>query len=303
MEFSKYQEEALRTDRTDRAARRGGEDIDASLIVPLLGLAGETGQLLSEYKKHVRDGKAHELFKERVSEELGDLLWYLSNVATKFDLDLNEVATENLKKVSGRWVSLQHIPPSFDTQMPDGERLPRRFEVEIKEVEKHDSNEFNAVQLRVNNTLIGDELTDNAYIADGYRFHDVFHFSYAAVLGWSPVTRSMLRCKRKSHPLVDEVEDGGRAGVIEEGIVALVFEYARHHGMLARVQTIDSHLLSTIKVMTSHLEVSQRTAGEWEQAIFRGFAAWRTIQKNNGGRLLIDLDRRTIKYIGRIKRS
>lgn len=297
MEFSKYQAEALRTDRT---TRHGGKDIDASLMVPMLGLAGETGQLLSEYKKHMRDGKAHELFKERVSEELGDLLWYISNVATKFDLDLNEVATENLEKVSGRWVSLQHTPPSFDTQMPDGERLPRQFQVEIEEVKKHGSNESSAVQIRVNDTSIGDALTDNAYIADGYRFHDVFHFSYAAVLGWSPVTRSMLRCKRKSHPLVDEVEDGGRAGVIEEGIVALVFEYARHHGMLARVRTIDSHLLSTIKVMTSHLEVSQRTSGEWEQAIFQGFSAWRTIQENHGGRLLIDLDRRRIKYIGRL---
>ena len=59
-----------------------------ALIVPMLGLAGETGQLLSEYKKHLRDGEAHRLFKERVSEELGDLLWYIANVASKFDLTL-----------------------------------------------------------------------------------------------------------------------------------------------------------------------------------------------------------------------
>ena len=62
------------------------------LIVPMLGLAGETGQLLSEYKKHLRDGEAHRLFKERVSEELGDLLWYIANVASKFDLTLDEIA-------------------------------------------------------------------------------------------------------------------------------------------------------------------------------------------------------------------
>jgi len=43
----------------------------------LLGLAGEAGTLLSEYKKHLRDGDAHQLHKERVAEELGDLLWYL----------------------------------------------------------------------------------------------------------------------------------------------------------------------------------------------------------------------------------
>ena len=42
-----------------------------SVIVPLLGLAGEAGGLLSEYKKYLRDGAAHRLFKERVGEELG----------------------------------------------------------------------------------------------------------------------------------------------------------------------------------------------------------------------------------------
>ena len=75
------------------------------LIVPMLGLAGETGQLLSEYKKHLRDGEAHRLFKERVSEELGDLLWYIANVASKFELTLDEIAAANLAKVKARWAT------------------------------------------------------------------------------------------------------------------------------------------------------------------------------------------------------
>ena len=45
---------------------------------------------------------------------------------------------------------------------------------------------------------IGDELTDNAYKDDGYRFHDVFHSAYVAILGWSPVIRKLLKRKRKS---------------------------------------------------------------------------------------------------------
>ena len=61
MDFNSYQKEALRTDRVP------AHDDGVSLIVPMLGLAGETGQLLSEYKKHLRDGEAHRLFKERVS--------------------------------------------------------------------------------------------------------------------------------------------------------------------------------------------------------------------------------------------
>jgi len=70
---------------------------------------------------------------------------------------------------------------------------------------------------------IGDELTDNAYKDDGYRFHDVFHSAYVAILGWSPVIRKLLKRKRKRKPRVDEVEDGGRAGVIDEAISAIVF--------------------------------------------------------------------------------
>jgi len=82
---------------------------------------------------------------------------------------------------------------------------------------------------------------------------------YAAVLGWSPITRALLRRKRKSRPLLDEVEDGGRAAVIEEGVAALAFDYARRHHMLEGVSMLDFQLLRTIKDMTSHLEVSQCT--------------------------------------------
>jgi hypothetical protein len=52
---------------------------------------------------------------------------------------------------------------------------------------------------------------------------DVFHLAYAAVLGWSPVTRKLLDRKRRSNPQVDLAEDGGRAIVIEEGIAAMAF--------------------------------------------------------------------------------
>lgn len=60
-----------------------------------------------------------------------------------------------------------------------------------------------------------------------YRFHDVFHLAYAAVLGWSPVLRALLKCKRKSHPWLDENQDGARAILIEEGISTFVFNHAK----------------------------------------------------------------------------
>ena len=288
MDFNSYQEEALRTDRVP------AHD-DASLIVPMLGLAGETGQLLSEYKKHLRDGEAHRLFKERVSEELGDLLWYISNVATKFDLSLTDIAAANLVKVKHRWASERTEPLIFDAELPEGERLPRQLQVELIDVEE---NTRHRVQILVDGKPFGTELTDNAYDPDGYRFHDVFHFAHAAVLGWSPITRALLRRKRKSQPLLDEVEDGGRAAVIEEGVVALAFHYARHHHFLHGVAALDFQLLRTIKDMTSHLEVHQCTTGEWEQAILQGFDVWRAVLAARGGRIAVDLDARSITFLG-----
>ena len=59
----------------------------------------------------------------------------------------------------------------------------------------------------INGRKFGDPLRDNRYEDDGYRFHDIFHLSYASVLGWSPTLRALLRCKRKSDPKIDEVED------------------------------------------------------------------------------------------------
>jgi NTP pyrophosphatase (non-canonical NTP hydrolase) len=295
MDMKTYQREALRTDRVPKSL----DDDEKSLIVPLLGLAGETGQLLSEYKKHLRDGDAYKLFKERVGEELGDLLWYVANVASKFGLELDKIAEDNLRKVGARWSGSRQRPLRFDEGFPEHEQLPRRFEIELREI---GTAAQKRVQLRMDGEIVGAKLTDNAYDGDGYRFHDAFHFAYAAVLGWSPVTRSILKRKRKSEPMRDEVEDGGRAAVIEEGISALVFGYARGHQFLESVITVDYSLLRTIQQMTAHLEVRSCTTGDWEQAILQGFAVWRRIVKTSGGRLLMDLDQRTIEYLGPIER-
>lgn len=288
MDFDSYQRDALLTDRVP------ARDDGASLIVPMLGLAGETGQLLSEYKKHLRDGEAYRLFKERVSEELGDLLWYVSNVASKFDLSLSDIAAANLVKVKHRWASERTEPLIFDAELPEGERLPRRLAVELIDVGE---NARQHMRILVDGKVVGSELTDNAYDPDGYRFHDVFHLAYAAILGWSPITRGLLRRKRRSRPLLDEVEDGGRAAVIEEGVVALAFEYARRHHFLEGVAALDYQLLRTIKDMTAHLEVSQCTTGEWEQAILQGFDVWRAVLAARGGCIAVDLDARSISFL------
>lgn len=290
MDMREYQQRALETDQVPGDGER-------AIIVPLLGLAGEAGTLLSEYKKFLRDGEAHRLHKERVAEELGDLLWYLSDIASKYGIDLNTVAEANLAKARRRWAlrgragDVLGPAPRFDADYPEHERLPRQFEVEITE-----EREGDAVKVRafVGGKQVGHPLTDNAYGADGYRFHDVFHLVYAAVLGWSPVTRWLLKRKRKSNPAVDAVEDGGRAIAIEEGLAAIIFNYAQDHAFLEGVAAIDEALLRVITRATSHLEVSRCSEGEWETAILEGFDAWRQIAKQRGGRLIANLDSRSI---------
>lgn len=290
MEFGDYQTAAAATDQVPLP------DPNA-VIVPLLGLVGEAGVLLSEYKKFLRDGEAHRLLTARVAEELGDILWYVANVATKFDLTLGEIAADNLKKTRDRWALRQGdvgVARPFDAGAPPSERFPRQFEVSF--AEQGEDGKISTL-VSVDGTQIGSRLTDNSYTDDGYRYHDVFHLSYATVLGWSPVIRKISGTwKRRSDPTVDEVEDGGRAQVVEEAIAALVFAYASNHQFFDGVETIDFGLLQMVRFLTRGFEVERCTLGEWERAIVLGFTIWRELRANRGGRVMVDLDARTMSY-------
>jgi NTP pyrophosphatase (non-canonical NTP hydrolase) len=290
MDMREYQ---LLAQETDRDPSHEGE----GLIVPLLGLAGEVGTLLADYKKKLRDRETYRLFKEDVAEELGDILWYVANVATKFDLDLADIAQFNLEKTRARWLGGEKEGSGcyllLDSEFPSNEQLPRQFSVHF--AQKLDGRTA-TVSLTREGQIIGNRLTDNAYEDDGYRFHDVFHLSYAALLGWSPVMRKLMGCKRRSQPKVDEVEDGGRASVIEEGISAYVFSYAKEHDFLNNVRALDDELLRTIKKLVASFEVRTRSPAEWEQAILIGYEVWRQMRTNQGGIVHADLEKRTLVY-------
>ena len=285
MHLNEYQEMANSTDQ--QPLDKGLEADSTEILVPLLGMVGEVGELMAEYKKWLRDGQAYNLFPDRAKEELGDLLWYLANTATKFGLSLEDVGRCNLRKTTNRWSIEKSRSLSgslLDEEFPPEERLPRRMAVTINE------GGSKVVRMYIDGVQVGDDLRDNRYEDDGYRFHDVFHLTYASVLGWSPVLRALLKRKRKSNPAVDEVEDGGRARVIEEGIAAMVFSYAEGRNFLEGSEGVSFDLLRTIKDMTAHLEVSCRTEGEWEQAIVHGFRIWRQIRDLGEGRLKVDLE-------------
>lgn len=294
MELDAYQAQAIRTRQTP-------VDDTQLIVISLLGLAGEAGQLLSEYKKSIRDGPAHRLHRDRVAEELGDLLWYIASVAEQFDLRLSFVAEHNLLKIDERWgagrqPSVESGESStFDAKYPPNERLPRKGFAEIRPAV---GNRAKRIETYVNEVKMGDDLTDNAWVEDGYRLHDVFHLACMVLLGWSPVIRRGLSIKRKSDEGVDEVEDGGRAIVIEEGVSALVFSYALRHNMLQDIHTLDYSLLRTIKEMTGHLEVSNRTVTDWQRTILSAYEVWRAVAEHDGGRIAFDADQLQFTFVG-----
>src|SRR5712691_3535719 len=112
MELSEYQRQAIDSDQCR------DETSGEAPLVPLIGLAGEVGSLLSAYKRRAREGLANEKSSECITEELGDVLWYLSNLATRAGLSLDEIATGNLAKVRSRWLDCSTAPRFFDDSFP-----------------------------------------------------------------------------------------------------------------------------------------------------------------------------------------
>lgn len=69
-----------------------------------LGLAGEVGEVVNKVKKIIRDddGQVNEEKRAAIAKELGDVLWYVAQLATDLGLSLEEIATNNLKVVQTR---------------------------------------------------------------------------------------------------------------------------------------------------------------------------------------------------------
>lgn len=95
MDLSEYQRLSRRTAEYPR---------DAWLAYPALGLAGEAGEVAEHAKKTIRDdgGEIGEQRRTAMSKELGDVLWYVAQIATELGLDLDEIAEQNLAKLLSR---------------------------------------------------------------------------------------------------------------------------------------------------------------------------------------------------------
>ncbi|MDE2166252.1 MAG: nucleoside triphosphate pyrophosphohydrolase family protein [Alphaproteobacteria bacterium] len=354
------------------------------LSFPLLGLFGETGSLLSELKKKQRDADSYFGYQASVIEELGDVLWYFANLATRAQIklptlahringrisdgdapdmalaslqpslsvtgpaaeaafeatlirlageigklvadfsaggiaagsdrlsdhmeaifralieaannagvSLGEAAHRNLAKIYDRWPQERIYPPLFDDGCDRGEQIPRRVEMHIFE---KTVNKKTYVFLRCNDINIGDRLTDNKLEKDEYRFHDVFHLAYAAILGWSPVMRALFRVKRKSRPAIDEAEDGARAILIEEGVSTWIFNHAAPLNFFENLTSVEYGLLKAARSLVAGFEAERCPLWLWEEAILKGYEVFRALRQHRRGVVIADLNERTITF-------
>jgi hypothetical protein len=206
-------------------------------------------------------------------------------------VSFGEVARTNLSKTRGRFLQAeQEGLPTFDEGYEPEERLPAHFEIEITQRKSGQS------YLRWNSVFIGDPLTDNIRDKDGYRFHDVFHLAYAAILHWSPVMRALIKQNRKSDKPTDEAQDGGSAIVIEEGLTAWIFSRAKDLDFFRGQKSLSFDMLKTVGDFVRGYEVDQCPLSLWERAILDGYEVFRDVKKNKGGVVIGDREARAISY-------
>lgn len=94
MTINEYQKLALTTLNPEL----GEKDI---LINGVMGLCGESGEAIDLVKKHLAQG--HELDKEKLAKELGDIAWYLAETAYAIGYPLEDILRMNINKLKKRY--------------------------------------------------------------------------------------------------------------------------------------------------------------------------------------------------------
>lgn len=96
MDFKEYQEQTKKTALYPK--------VGENYVYPTLGLVGESGEIAEKVKKIFRDneGQLTEEILATLKKELGDVLWYLSQLSTELGLSLDDVAQHNIEKLASR---------------------------------------------------------------------------------------------------------------------------------------------------------------------------------------------------------
>ena len=94
MNFNEYQKKSRKTAKYP----------EKNFVYPALGLNGEAGEVAEKVKKVIREkgGKLDQETKEDIGRELGDVLWYLAQMATELELSLDDIAEQNISKLFSR---------------------------------------------------------------------------------------------------------------------------------------------------------------------------------------------------------
>ncbi len=156
---------------------------------------------------------------------------------------------------------------------------------------------------------LGSTLTDNDHDGDGYRFHDVMHIAFAVHLRWSPNLRAFMGLQRRSVKKTDDVEDGGRAKILEE---AVILEIHRRAEELERyfseagepIQgspyscpgSLNFEFLRRLHELCDGHEVCDNPKQDWENAISAGYNSYYKLRSANGGIIAIDMTARTLTF-------
>lgn len=94
MKINEYQQLAMTTLNKDLSK-------DDVLINGVMGLCGESGEVIDIVKKHLHQG--HPLDKEKIIKELGDVAWYIAEIAYALDVKLEDVLIQNIEKLKKRF--------------------------------------------------------------------------------------------------------------------------------------------------------------------------------------------------------
>jgi NTP pyrophosphatase (non-canonical NTP hydrolase)/phosphopantetheinyl transferase (holo-ACP synthase) len=293
MSFDDYQKLAFLTARTQ------GKILLEVCLVALW-------QLGSELLKKKLPSVELSLIKQSIERDpnvvLGDIAWHLASIASVYKLSLSDIARRNELKVSFRLGDDTPTPLHDELCEPD-ESFPFLMELAFLTVNKGRSRMY------LNGTQLGDDLTDNYFEDDGYRFHDVMHLANIAKLGWSPVLRSLLKCRRVRDHRINEVEDGARAKIVEEAIVKAIHaegvriaktRKSKKEGQIiplfANKDDITFKFLKFINTFVAGLEVQKNKYWEWAQAITDGYKVFYELCKEEQGTVTVDLKRRSIEF-------
>ncbi len=100
MHFSAYQKKTRITD----VGVQPKHGLNPGWIYYVLGIAGETGELVEKVKKHFRDdyGEMTDEKLKGIIKEMGDIQWYMARLADVFEINFDDVAKENIKKLLDR---------------------------------------------------------------------------------------------------------------------------------------------------------------------------------------------------------